>query len=976
MKYYTSAIIVGFQQILRTPLITLITLTILSCQYAFAQLDGYTYKKLVKIDHTKVAGQEDHTNFPILISHTDPDLRTVSNGGNVRHANGYDIAFTLSDGVTQLDHEIEKYVAATGEFIAWVRITVLDFDDDTDIFIYYGNTSIATDPSTNQVWNSNYQGVWHLEESGDGSADEYKDASDNANDGQGGSGNTNKIPMQTTNGMFGNAQDFDGQNDYIDIGAINPSVVTVSAWAKSEGSGDNQKWQDIVGNQHWNKGGYLLFLDEETSGARFRTLYNGGNKATEIFSTVSTSDWHLYTGTFDGDTARIYVDGVEERVIASSMATSGRNVSIGDDAAKSNQGFFDGLIDEVRISSIAHSAGWIATEFNNQSDPASFYTVGVEMAIAPGGVSGNLALWLKANVGTSTMSEDAEVGEWNDQSFYANLATQAGTSDFATYQTAKHNYNPSLYFANGDNGWLDVNLDNINNTDYNVIGVIERDNSNDESYFIGTDGGSADDRSLHFGYRRDAVATLDHYGSWLDLDVSEYDSPFPSPALLRGEFSTSFGRTISELRDGYEMMRWDAHTTPITGNGQGRIGQGFRNTQGFEGYVSEVITYRSTLDYDEVSKVYTYLAVKYGLTMMIDYVATDGRTIWPLDDFYPNDIISIGRDDLEALYQRQSTTQDDSLIVYVDALAADNSSNAGSITNDISYLTIGHNGERLNNQTHEAPVGIYSRFSREWKVVNTNFDNNYSLKVEWEEVGAFDIREVRLLVDTDGDFEDAVVWGSPDLIIEEGSIIIGGISTDQIPTGSTRYITIGFESESLPLPIELTNFSAAVNGDNQVQLTWQTASEINNEFFTIERSKDGESWSSVMQVAGAGNSTYTLNYQEIDEKPYRGVSYYRLKQTDFDGQFTYSDIQVVNVNKFSTSTVKIYPNPGYDQVTLEGDLVELSEFRISDVLGNEVSGSVQIIDRMHSEMVLDISRLRTGVYSVKTKSTIQKLVKR
>ena len=106
---------------------------------AISQLPGYSFKTKITIDNSKVSGTADHSNFPVLISHTDADLKTTSNGGEVTNTNGYDIVFTAADGITLLDFDLEKHVEATGEYVAWVRIPLLDYNDDTEIYMYYGN---------------------------------------------------------------------------------------------------------------------------------------------------------------------------------------------------------------------------------------------------------------------------------------------------------------------------------------------------------------------------------------------------------------------------------------------------------------------------------------------------------------------------------------------------------------------------------------------------------------------------------------------------------------------------------------------------------------------------------------------------------------------------------------------------------------------------------------------------------------------
>ena len=98
------------------------------------------------------------------------------------------------------------------------------------------------------------------------------------------------------------------------------------------------------------------------------------------------------------------------------------------------------------------------------------------------------------------------------------------------------------------------------------------------------------------------------------------------------------------------------------------------------------------------------------------------------------------------------------------------------------------------------------------------------------------------------------------------------------------------------LPIELLAFNAKRN-DRYVELTWRTATEINNNYFTVERSLDGKSFTSIGNMSGAGNSSNPRDYKLIDSSPIQNeTSYYRLKQTDFDGEYSYSDIVSVRSN--------------------------------------------------------------------------------
>jgi len=292
-------------------------------------------------------------------------------------------------------------------------------------------------------------------------------------------------------------------------------------------------------------------------------------------------------------------------------------------------------------------------------------------------------------------------------------------------------------------------------------------------------------------------------------------------------------------------------------------------------------------------------------------------------------------------------------------------------------LVIGHNGSRLKGLRREKPAGIFARFEREWKITNTNFDDDFSLEFEWEEeAGPFDINDIRLLVDTDGDFNDATVLSTADgLTFTVGSIIVGGIGTSHIPAGSTRYVTVASASSSTTLPIELLSFAATPTDNSRVILDWVTGSESNNDFFTIERSKDALDWATANEVAGAGNSAVRIDYTSIDENPYPGMSYYRLKQTDFDGQFSYSSMVLVNVKEPESTRLKIYPNPATYQVTLEGNSSELAGLKIYNLYGREVSALVRVIERQDLSLTIDISYLSNGLYTVQTNTHVTKLMK-
>lgn len=112
-------------------------------------------------------------------------------------------------------------------------------------------------------------------------------------------------------------------------------------------------------------------------------------------------------------------------------------------------------------------------------------------------------------------------------------------------------------------------------------------------------------------------------------------------------------------------------------------------------------------------------------------------------------------------------------------------------------------------------------------------------------------------------------------------------------------ITVG---SIIALPIELISFNAK-NKTDDVLLTWTTATEINNSYFTLEKSKDGNRFTPFQQVEGAGNSSTVKNYSALDPYPYPGINYYRLKQTDYDGTFSYSEVIAIQRKSDARSLV-------------------------------------------------------------------------
>lgn len=161
------------------------------------------------------------------------------------------------------------------------------------------------------------------------------------------------------------------------------------------------------------------------------------------------------------------------------------------------------------------------------------------------------------------------------------------------------------------------------------------------------------------------------------------------------------------------------------------------------------------------------------------------------------------------------------------------------------------------------------------------------------------------------------------------------VITKDVTGGSSRS-TVSFNSLT-PIPVELISFEGKAE-NNKVKLVWRTAMEINNDYFAVERSKDGKRFEKIGEVKGYGYSNTILNYSFTDENPYSGLSYYRLKQNDYNGDFEYSRIiSVRNISNVQvTAGIEVFPNPSTGEnitVVLKGLSEPDVTFAVYDMVG-------------------------------------------
>ncbi len=168
--------------------------------------------------------------------------------------------------------------------------------------------------------------------------------------------------------------------------------------------------------------------------------------------------------------------------------------------------------------------------------------------------------------------------------------------------------------------------------------------------------------------------------------------------------------------------------------------------------------------------------------------------------------------------------------------------------------------------------------------------------------------------------------------------------------------------ESTPLPVSLLTFTATLENESSVLCRWITASEVNNDFFILQRSRNGFDFEDVTRIDGAGNSNSMINYSFRDSYPFPGVSYYRLRQVDYDGTFAYSQIAAVNIPDKENS-FNIFPNPsnGFAYILWDSEY-EITSIAVNDLLGKKLS--CINMDNSAGLRELNLSHLPNGIYLI------------
>ena len=187
-----------------------------------------------------------------------------------------------------------------------------------------------------------------------------------------------------------------------------------------------------------------------------------------------------------------------------------------------------------------------------------------------------------------------------------------------------------------------------------------------------------------------------------------------------------------------------------------------------------------------------------------------------------------------------------------------------------------------------------------------------------------------------------------------------------ISSGSTVYVDNVFFWANNPLPITLSEFSAAKDG-NKTKLTWSTLTETNNKGFNIQRSLDAKSWETIHYVSGVGNASIKTNYSAIDESPIKGTNFYRLEQMDLDGKKSYSTVVSVRFADKESVGLSFFPNPTKDKVVIIIDKIESNKANLEIInMQGKVLKTISLTDQQsNSNLLVDVNNFSKGMYLIK-----------
>jgi len=614
--------------------------------------------------------------------------------------------------------------------------------------------------------------------------------------------------------------------------------------------------------------------------------------------------------------------------------------------------YLNGATDAQICASITITCTINCGGFVPPANPGNF-SLGVT---GPGGIgatdgTSELVLWLDAN--TIVQTTGTNLATWTDQSGYGNTATSPGGSE-PVFNTNQINGFPAVQFTRANNDFMQIthdaslapatisifvmgNLEAASGSSTSYISKLRVGSNPPDGYALMRNGAGEQTRLLIDAVANQVIGTTT-YGTY-EITTGIYDNP--GLELWANETSQGTDTYAGPITSHTTDMYLGATVNPA-GTAPARF---------LEGDIGETIIFNRDVSLAERIIISNYLSAKYNrvLTNNDVYEMDDGAN----GDF-DHEVAGIGQA-TDGSFKKDA--QGTSLVRI----------NLASDLDNNEYLMWGHDNSDINTVNIVDVDGaiIEARLERVWRA---SINDNSGAPVDVGTVRlTFDVSnlpptilgsDMRLLITrNDALFADNDVTPQTGLYNVDNMFVT--FSNVSLVDGD--YFTLGtIDNTNSPLPIDLLSFDVA-NVNGKVDIIWRTASEQDNDFFTIERSNGVGEWQILGTVEGAGKSSEELQYQFWDRTPLLNSNYYRLKQTDFDGTSTYSDIKLVVMD--AIDLISVYPNPFSQTFALYGNInSEDTQVIIYNILGKRMP---IIIENQGDHLLIKANNLVNGVYLVR-----------
>lgn len=621
----------------------------------------------------------------------------------------------------------------------------------------------------------------------------------------------------------------------------------------------------------------------------------------------------------------------------------------------------------------------------------SLVSLTLAVAIAaqtPGGVSPNLTLWVKSDAGTATSG--SLLNTWT----YVNDGTKSFTAagaDRPSLVSSAINFMPSVQFGGGVrfmDGPTGANAPITAGDDSYTVLVVWQSNTNTAFQRVWSQ------RST-LGFANDACA------------FSTWDGSAPGPGVYGDETATApFSHTIQR---GYSVSTWNISQLNLLNQATGdleiiddrnistgittlntdpggtpngaalrnlstavhRIGASHDGSGPLNGDIAEIIVYDRSINGAERNRIFSYLAMKYGITLKTNLVSSAGATVWnaAANSIYNNAVFGLSRDNGvsgSGLLVAQSNSIETGSGNGTGQNAEGNIvlSNPTSLDN-LDFLQIGNDNAALTESiSPDVPVAIAGsrRLAREWKVQHTGNIGTFDMTMNFTglTISGTGPIQFRLMIDEDGDgdFTTGTVRYYTPFSFGGGIISLTGVTLN-----NNEVFTFITQAAGVLLPVTWKSFNAK-QVNNDVRLDWKVENNANASHYEIEHSSNGTNFE---KIATVSNTVTDVTYDFLHRGVLSGAHFYRIRQFDFDGKDTYSKIVSVSIKTpdFITYVLNNPVRNSYADIVIKAAKPGIALVELWSANGAKLSTKQQPITAGSTVVPVDMKSAQPGNYLIR-----------